>query len=92
MNEDNWLRIFNYSLILVVAAAWFGLFVSVGWEFLQRQLRKAGAKGLKSKLSEALTPEWHRIALPELGVTMADGGEKIETPEQNADDKKTEGR
>jgi hypothetical protein len=88
MNEPNWLMMMNYALVLVVVVAWLGLFTSVGWERAERRARKTRESSIASKLSAMLTAESHRISVPELGLTMADGGEEVKASDHEPDDKR----
>jgi len=89
MNGPNWLMMMNYALILVVAVAWIGLFTSVGWELVERRARKVREmSSLDKELSAALYAGPHGIRLPELGLTMADGGEEVKASDHDADDKR----
>lgn len=86
MNGPNWLMMMNYTLVLVVVVAWLGLFISVGWELAERRARKArGMSSLDRELSTTLS-ESHRILVPELGLTMADGGEAPKASDDDTDD------
>ena len=89
MNGPNWIMMMNYALILIVVVAWGGLFVSIGWELAAKRARKAQLGSVGSKLSALLTAEAHHIPVPELGLTMADGGEELKASDHNPDDKKT---
>jgi hypothetical protein len=89
MNGPNWLMMMNYALVLVVVLAWLGLFLSVGWELAEKRLRRALEMGsVDSELSAMLTAESHRISVPELGLTMADGGVEVKASDHDSDTKK----
>jgi len=89
MNGPNWLAMMNYALVLVVAVAWLGLFISIGWELVERRARKAREMGsLDKELSVALCAGPHQIPVPQLGLTMADGGEEVKASDHDADNKR----
>jgi len=92
MNEPNWLMMMNYALVLVVVVAWLGLFTSVGWELAERRARKTRESSVVSELSAMLTAESHRISVPELGLTMADGGEEVKASDHDPDDQRKCGK
>ena len=88
MNGPNWLMMMNYALGLIVVVAWLGLFISVGWELAERRARRTRESGVDSELSAMLTAESHRFSVPELGLTMADGGEEVKASDHEPDDKR----
>ena len=88
MNGANWVVMMNHALILIVVVAWGGLFISIGWEVAARIARKARElRRVDSELSALLAAEPHRITIPELGLTMADGGEEVKASDHDTDDK-----
>ena len=89
MNGPNWLTIMNYTLVLVVLVAWLGLFISVGWELTEKRVRKwREMSAVNKEASAMLSAELHRMTIPKLGLTMADGGEELKDPNLNRGDKK----
>ena len=89
MDGSNWVMNMNYALILVVVVAWLGLFISVGWELAERRVRKAREmSSLDEELSGTPLEVSHRIRVPELGLTMADGGEELKTLDHERNDKR----
>lgn len=88
MNGPNWLTVFNYALILIVVSAWLGLLISVGWELAERRAQKARESSVDQGRSLTLVAELHRIPVPELGLTMADGGEAVKAADAAPEDKK----
>ena len=88
MNGPNWIMLMNYALISIVIAAWGGLLACVGWEVAKKSaLKQRGLGSLRSAFS-TLT-DAHRIHIPELGMTMADGGEELKPSDSKANDKTT---
>jgi hypothetical protein len=89
-NWTMWLNITNFALGLVTLIALVLVFLSVSWDLL---VRKAGKSPVRVDLSnidadlKALLHGTHSLSVPELGLTMADGGEKIE-PSKSADSNK----
>ena len=64
-----WLNFTNIALGLVTLACVIAIAGGVARELLLRRERRAAALG-----------DDHAFATPELGVTMADGGERIDEP------------
>ena len=91
MDGTNWVVMMNYSLIAVVVLAWSGLFISIGWELSKRlAVKMREMKGADSALSALLAGESHRMTIPELGLTMADGGEELKASDHDTKEKKTD--
>jgi len=89
MNGPDWLMMMNYALILIVVLAWGGLLISIGWELAERRARKARELGsADSELSALAKAELYRITIPELGLTMADGGEELKASDHDPDDQR----
>jgi hypothetical protein len=63
-----WLNITNLWLGIVTVLALGIVFVAIGQEWLARRRRAREAEGLDAEMS-------HMLQVPELGMTMADGGE-----------------
>lgn len=80
-NWTMWLNITNFALGIVTLVALVLVFVSVGWDLF---VRKVGRTPVKADLASidselrALLSSSHSLHVPELGLTMADGGEKID--------------
>ena|ERR1051326_8895942 len=80
-----WLMVTNLALALVVLGSALIVWAVVVWEFLKTKAVKApAARSVDEELSALLREESHRFLVPELGLTMADGGEK----HQASDDKR----
>jgi hypothetical protein len=85
-----WLNLTNIALGLIVVLAVlvtaFGLF----WELVSRYKKSHSATNLDQELNVMMHGEFaHGLSVPELGMTMADGGEptKPSIPEQPKDKK-----
>jgi len=90
MNGPNWIMLMNYALIAIVITAWGGLLVCIGWEVAKRAaLKERGLGGVRSAFSALLATDAHRIHIPELGMTMADGGEELKPSDPKANGKKS---
>jgi hypothetical protein len=77
-----WLMVTNLALALVVLGSALIVWGAVVWEFLKTKAVKAPARSsVDEELSALLREESHHILVPELGLTMADGGEKHEAPD-----------
>jgi hypothetical protein len=80
-NWTMWLNITNFALGIVALIALLLVFFSVGWDLLVRKAAKSAARVDLSNVNadlKALLHGSHSLTVPELGLTMADGGEKIE--------------
>ena len=76
-----WLNITNFALGLVTLIALLVVFFAVGWDLLVRKVGKAPAVNLNNidaDLKALLQGGSHSFSVPEFGLTMADGGERIE--------------
>jgi hypothetical protein len=81
-NWTMWLNITNFALGMVTLIALLLVFFSVGWDLLARKAARATRVDLSNVDADlkALLHGSHNLTIPELGLTMADGGEKIESP------------
>ena len=62
---------------------------AVGWELWERRTHKARAAGtLDAELWAMSRADLHTLSVPGLGLTMADGGEKVEPSEAESSEKK----
>ncbi|HEX6822823.1 MAG TPA: hypothetical protein VF123_12260 [Candidatus Sulfotelmatobacter sp.] len=76
-----WLNITNFALGLVTLIALLVVFFAVGWDLLVRKVGKAPTVNLNNidaDLKALLQGGSHSFSVPEFGLTMADGGERIE--------------
>jgi hypothetical protein len=81
-NWTMWLNLTNYALGLVTLIALLVVFFAVGWDVLAARLSHAKSvvdlRNLDAELQTLLHGGSHSLSVPELGLTMADGGERIE--------------
>ena len=85
-----WLNVTNIALGLVVVLAVLLVAYGVIWELLIRQKKNAGLRDVDAEMQAMLREEFsHAMTVPELGLTMADGGEHVApTPEKPKEEKK----
>ena len=79
-NEDwiYWLAITNSALMVVVLLVALVVAYAVVSELLSRRKNPHAATNLDEELSTMLHGEFaHRLSLPEVGMTMADGGTRV---------------
>lgn len=82
-NWTMWLNITNFALGLVTLIALLVVFFAVGWDLLVRKVGKApevNLNNIDADLKALLQGESHSFSIPDLGLTMADGGEHIRKP------------
>jgi hypothetical protein len=92
-NWTFWLNMTNFALGIITLLALALVFCSVGWDLLVRKahrVRKADSLDLNSLDGElrAMLRGSHSMYEPGLGLTMADGGEKIDPADSEASDEK----
>ena len=90
-NWAMWLNITNFALGIVTLVALLLVFFAVGWDLLVRQVKHVSTRvDLRNVDADlrALLEGSHSFAIPELGLTMADGGEKIEQPKTEIKNRK----
>ena len=88
-----WLNITNFALGLVTLIALLVVFFAVGWDLLVRKVGKArevNLNNIDADLKELLQGGSHSFSVPEFGLTMADGGERIEASKDNTSKKPQE--
>ena len=88
-----WLNITNFALGLVTLIALLVVFFAVGWDLLVRKVGKAPAVNLNNidaDLKALLQGGSHSFSVPEFGLTMADGGERIEASKDKTSKKPQE--
>jgi hypothetical protein len=97
MAADNWtfwLNMTNFALGIITLLALVIVFGAVGWDLLVRKAQSAREHGnldlstLDGELRAMLNGS-HSLYEPGLGLTMADGGERIDTAESQASDQKS---
>ena len=88
-----WLNITNFALGLVTLIALLVLFFAVGWDLLVRKVGKArevNLNNIDADLKALLQGGSHSFSVPEFGLTMADGGERIEASKDKSSKKPQE--
>ncbi len=94
-NWTFWLNMTNFALGMVTVVAVVLVFSSVGWDHRVRPVHTARTpSGLDLNTLDgelrAMLQGSHSMFEPGLGLTMADGGEKIEPAKPAASDEKHE--
>ena len=88
-NWTFWLNMTNFALGMITVLALVVVFVAVGWDLLVLKVHKTRAMDrIDEELQAMLHAGSHSLSVPGLGLTMADGGEKIEPAAPNAADEK----
>ncbi len=93
-NWTFWLNMTNFALGLITLLALLVVFAAVGWDLLVRKVHAArqpdsmDLSNMDAELRAMLHGGSHSLSVPGLGLTMADGGEKIETDEPESSDEK----
>lgn len=85
-NWTMWLNITNFALGLVTLIALAVVFVAVGWDLLVRKTGRSPSvdfNNIDAELKALLHGGSHSLTVPELGLTMADGGERIDSQPQS---------
>ncbi|MFL6304888.1 MAG: hypothetical protein ACJ72H_15255 [Candidatus Sulfotelmatobacter sp.] len=88
-----WLNITNFALGLVTLIALLVVFFAVGWDLLVRKVGKArevNLNNIDADLKALLQGGSHSFSVPEFGLTMADGGERIEASKDKTSKKPQE--
>jgi len=88
-----WLNITNFALGIVTLIALLVVFFAVGWDLLVRKVGKAPTVNLNNidaDLKALLQGGSHSFSVPEFGLTMADGGERIEASKDKTSKKPQE--
>jgi hypothetical protein len=83
-NWTMWLNITNFGLGIVTLLALLVVFFAVGWDLLVRKVGRTPQLDLGHIDADlkALLQGSHSFSVPELGLTMADGGERIDGSKQ----------
>ena len=84
-----WLQVMNLALVAVTLLAAIVVTGAVGWELWARKEHKAPVADSLERLW-AMSPDLHTLSVPGLGLTMADGGEKVEPSEAESSPEKAE--
>lgn len=93
-NWTFWLNMTNFALGIITVLAVVVVFFAVGWDLLVSKVHHRSV-GLENMNFNALDAELramlqgsHSLSVPGLGLTMADGGERIEPSDAKASDQK----
>lgn len=92
-NWTMWLNITNFALGLVTLIALVVVFFAVGWDLLVRKVKapaRIDLRNIDADLQALLHGSSHSPSIPGLGLTMADGGEKIDPSTPEASHKKSQ--
>ena len=91
-NWTMWLNITNFALGLVTLVALLVVFLSVGWDLLTHKVKSSSRVDLGNIDADlkALLQGSHSFTVPEFGLTMADGGEKVAPPKSDTTNKKSQ--
>ena len=92
-NWTMWLNITNFALGIVTLIALLVVFFAVGWDLLVRKVGKArevNLNNIDADLKALLQGGSHSFSVPEFGLTMADGGERIEASKDRTSKKPQE--
>ena len=73
--ETFWLNLTNVMLGVVVLACAAALFYGLAADLIAKARRRVEMAGLDQEVRDL-----HAMHLPELGLTMADGGEPVDPP------------
>lgn len=76
-----WLQVMNLALVAVTVLAALVVTGAVGWELWIRREHRARATDSLEELWAMPRVDLHTLSVPGLGLTMADGGEKVEPSE-----------
>ncbi len=81
-NWTFWFNMTNLALGMITVLAVLVVMGAVGWDVIAAWLRKPQVnnfdiEAVKADLRSMWQNEPHTLAVPEFGLTMADGGEKI---------------
>lgn len=76
-----WLQMMNFAMVAVVVLAGATVLIPAFWALREKNLKRAGT-ALDEEMVTVFRREPHRIHIPELGLTMADGGEELKSPDE----------
>ena len=86
-NWTFWLNMTNLALGIVTALAVLVVIGAVGWELSARVLRKTRETDKLHAEMWAMLHGAQTFSVPELGLTMADGGEVVQPSETGPSDR-----
>jgi len=95
-NWTFWLNMTNFALGIVTVLALLVVVGAVSWDLFFMWLHKVrnaeavdigrvNIQRLMAEVKSGWATDAHSLPVPGLGLTMADGGEKIDSSEKNAD-------
>ncbi len=93
-NWTFWLNMTNFALGIITLLALVVVFGAVGWDLMVRKVHHARELGstdpnrFDEDLRAMLHGGSHSLSVPGLGLTMADGGERVEPSESKASDQR----
>jgi hypothetical protein len=78
-----WLNVTNIALGVVVVLAVLLVAYGVFWELVVRRKKHAALRDVDGEMQSMLRDEFsHSMRVPELGLTMADGGEHLHSADE----------
>ena len=98
-NWTFWFNMTNFALGIITLLAVLVVFAAVGWDLMALWLHKArktesvdvgnvDMDNITADLRARWRTEPHTLSVPGLGLTMADGGEKVEPSESETSEEK----
>jgi hypothetical protein len=85
-----WLMMTNYALALVTVIAVVLVVGAVGWDLIVKKAHRVHTIDTVKADWEALLRSPHAFDVPGLGLTMADGGEKLNETKASDEEAKKE--
>jgi hypothetical protein len=85
-----WLMMTNYALALVTVLAVILVVGAVSWDVIVKRVRRVHTIETVHADWETLLRSPHSFDVPGLGLTMADGGEKLNEPKASDEKAKKE--
>ena len=84
-----WLNLTNIALGVIVVLALLLVAYGVIWELVIRHKKHDGVRDMNAEMQSMLKEEFsHSLAVPELGLTMADGGEHVKSTSKKPTEEK----
>ena len=98
-NWTFWFNMTNFALGIITLLAVLVVFASVGWDLMAlwlHKVRKTDTVDVRNvdmdRITADLRVSWqgepHSLSVPGLGLTMADGGERVEPSEPESSEEK----
>ena len=93
-NWTFWLNMTNFALGIITVLALVVVFCAVSWDLLVRKVhhaREVGGMDISKFDADlrAMLEGSHSLSVPGLGLTMADGGQRVEPSKPEAADEKS---